>query len=965
MDKLERAFGEWIIRYRIWVILACVIMVILAIPFGKAPNLTTNYRVFFSKENPELRAFENLERTYSKQDNILFVITPKNGNVYTKETLRAVGELSNELRGKKGYIWKLPGIKQTSSLLYAQYSANGKNTLLVKDDYRKLKPESFQSIRSAAMKNYSSLKQYINSDATSATIPMHFSLPGNDRKAEVRQLKKDIAILLDQIHLKFPELKAQVDLSQLEKADIRNFKLVLTLQNQEKSSIINKTAFAAMDFLTNELQIAKGLAWSLPFSKRVDAINTYRHTIANGNDLNTEILVEDPNKLKPEDLARIRKIVEAEPTLMGRVVNESGTVTAVNVVVHIPGIDPQNEVPDTVREARRVARYIEQKYPHVKVRLTGMVMFSNAFPEASINDVKTLYPLALLFITVFLFLLTRSFASVLLTLSVILLSIISAMGIAIHIGIPLTPPSMSAPIVILTVAVASSVHILVSFVHQMRHEAMDKHAAIKESLRINLVPVFVTSLTTAIGFMTLNFSDVPPFRHLGSIVAMGVGVSFILSVFFVPAILSLLPILIKQRKLQNKTIMYRFGDWVVQQRRALFWSMLVLILLLIALIPRNSLNEVFLHYFDKSIQVRQDMDYAIKHLSGQYILEYSVEAPKKKTVCPDKSKNGGSGSGQITDPHYLKDVDKFITWLRSEENKKYVRHVFSFMDNIKRINRTMNDDKQDKHVCADKKKAAKGDCYYRVPDNSDVTSEYLMSFYPMTIPYGMDERDQIETINYSAMRVTLALNTVSTVEMVKFENKIQEWLKNNTQHIGSARGSGPTMMFTRISRRNAKSMLIGTTVALVLISFILIIAFRSVKMGMISMIPNLVPAAMGFGVWALLDGEIGLGLSIVTGMTLGIIVDDTIHFLSKYLRAKRENNYNAADSVRYAFHTVGYALVTTSIVLIAGFLIMSMSLFKMNSDMGILTSIVIGLALLADFLFLPPLLMKLEGKSNA
>jgi hypothetical protein len=297
MDKLERAFGEWIIRYRIWVILACVIMVILAIPFGKAPNLTTNYRVFFSKENPELRAFENLERTYSKQDNILFVITPKNGNVYTKETLRAVGELSNELRGKKGYIWKLPGIKQTSSLLYAQYSANGKNTLLVKDDYRKLKPESFQSIRSAAMKNYSSLKQYINSDATSATIPMHFSLPGNDRKAEVRQLKKDIAILLDQIHLKFPELKAQVDLSQLEKADIRNFKLVLTLQNQEKSSIINKTAFAAMDFLTNELQIAKGLAWSLPFSKRVDAINTYRHTIANGNDLNTEILVEDPNKL--------------------------------------------------------------------------------------------------------------------------------------------------------------------------------------------------------------------------------------------------------------------------------------------------------------------------------------------------------------------------------------------------------------------------------------------------------------------------------------------------------------------------------------------------------------------------------------------------------------------------------------------------------------------------------------------
>ncbi|KPJ89223.1 MAG: hypothetical protein AMJ53_15950 [Gammaproteobacteria bacterium SG8_11] len=145
---------------------------------------------------------------------------------------------------------------------------------------------------------------------------------------------------------------------------------------------------------------------------------------------------------------------------------------------------------------------------------------------------------------------------------------------------------------------------------------------------------------------------------------------------------------------------------------------------------------------------------------------------------------------------------------------------------------------------------------------------------------------------------------------------------------------------------------------------ILIIALRSIKIGFISLIPNLVPAAMGFGLWGLLVGEVGLALSVVAGMTLGIVVDDTVHFLSKYLRARRENHLPAPDAVRYAFTTVGMALLTTTIVLVVGFLILAQSSFQLNAGMGMLTSIVISFALLADFLFLPPLLMKFEEKKD-
>jgi len=176
--------------------------------------------------------------------------------------------------------------------------------------------------------------------------------------------------------------------------------------------------------------------------------------------------------------------------------------------------------------------------------------------------------------------------------------------------------------------------------------------------------------------------------------------------------------------------------------------------------------------------------------------------------------------------------------------------------------------------------------------------------------------------------------------------------------------SSPAVIFSHLAVRNIGSMIVGTLVALGLISLILIFALRSLKLGLISLIPNITPVAVAFGVWAIFDSEIGLALSIVAGMTLGIVVDDTVHFMSKYLRAKREKNLNAIEAVRYAFSSVGVALLVTTFVLAAGFLVLSLSAFELNSAMGLLTAITIVIALIIDFLFLPPLLIALEERQN-
>jgi predicted RND superfamily exporter protein len=208
--------------------------------------------------------------------------------------------------------------------------------------------------------------------------------------------------------------------------------------------------------------------------------------------------------------------------------------------------------------------------------------------------------------------------------------------------------------------------------------------------------------------------------------------------------------------------------------------------------------------------------------------------------------------------------------------------------------------------------------------------------------------------------LVVTLDDITSQEMIALSETGENWLKENAPEHMFTYGSSPALMFSNISRINVQSMIRGSIVALLLISTLMVFALRNVKIGVVSLVPNFLPAAMGFGLWGITNGRIDIGLSIVMGMTLGIVVDDTIHFLSKYLRARRENGMNPEDAVRYAFKTVGKALVVTSFILVVGFTILSFSAFSMNGNMAKLTALTLGIALIADFLFLPPLLIKFE-----
>lgn len=752
-------FAHWIIRWRYLVVLTVIGAVIAAGAGMPKLSMSDDYRMFFGEDNPQLLEFERMQNTFNKNDNIMFVVTPKDGQVFSIQTLKAV-----------------------------------------------------QAITEAA--------------------------------------------------------------------------------------------------------------WQIPYSTRVDSITNYQHTYAEEDDLIVGDLVVDAETLSADELARIQAIAVNEPLMVHRLISPDARYTGINVNVQLPG-KSLTEVPEAVNYARTIKTEMLAKFPEIEIRLVGLAVMNNAFPEASVQDVMTLYPLALAFIIATLFFLLRGYSGAVVCFTMIIMSIIVAMGISGWSGIMLTPPVLSAPIMILTMAIANGVHLLVTMRHEMAI-GRDKITAMVESIRINIQPVFVTSLTTVLGFLSLNFSDAPPFHDLGNIAAIGVATAFILSVTFLPAMVIIMPTH-SRKEVIGKQALGHFGEFVIKHRQRLLVTTTAGSLALVALVPINELNDVFVKYFDETIEFRRDSDYAAEHLTGVYYIDYALRSAE---------------AGGISNPEFLKKTEQFSDYLRSLPE---VIHVHTITDTFKRLNKNMHGDDP---------------AWYKLPDEREMAAQYLL-LYEMSLPYGLDLNNQID-ISKSATKISVTLGTISSNAILDLEEKTSQWLRQNFPEI-EASASGPTVMFAHIGKRNIHSMLIGTTVALIMISMVLIFFMRSLKYGFISLLPNLLPAAVAFGIWAIFSGQVGLALSVVTGMTLGIVVDDTVHFLSKYIRARREKNMNAEEAVRYAFNSVGIALLVTSVVLIAGFMILAQSHFVLNSEMGLLTSLVIALALVLDFTFLPPLLMKFDG----
>ena len=688
----------------------------------------------------------------------------------------------------------------------------------------------------------------------------------------------------------------------------------------EDGSVFSAVPLAAIEDLTEA-------AWLAPYATRVDSLTNYPHSYAIGDELFVEPLVEDASGLSDEDLKRIEQVAVKSDELVNRLVSKDGRVGALAITFAMPDENRDQatiEITDYLQDMLAAARV---DYPKNRFFLTGDVPLNRALATAAQDDLQFLAPFAFLLIVAAAGVLLRSLVSTFVVAVAALTSMGTTMGLAGWLGAEFSPLSSMVPIIVMAMSVANSIHVSNAVFRSMSSNT-PKIDAIGHSLRVNGRPMLMTAATTIVGFLSLNASDSPPFHILGSYVAFGVGCAFLYAITLVPALFAILPLRPRGGPGKQAAIFVSLGEFTIRHRVILLCGLSLLSAVLIAGIQRNVLTDRWAHYFDDSYEFRRDTDFIFDNLTGVDILEYSLEAGRE---------------GGISDLHYLQEVEAFADWFRAQPD---VVHVRAISDVMKRLNRILHDDNPE---------------YFSLPDDPQLAAQYLL-LYELSLPFGVDLNDRIDAAK-SATRMTVVLRSFSSRDHRKIDDRAKEWLATNAPQLSDG-ATGATIISAYLSKRNIEAMMLSTILAMALISLMLIVILKSIRIGLASLIPNFVPAAAAYGLWGYLVGEMGLTASVIAVIAFGIIVDDTIHFLSRYLDARR-NGETSQDAIRQVFKTVAPALWTTTAVLSIGFLVFALSGYIGGYTLGLLLTMTLVIALIADLLLLPTLLLIVDRTKNS
>ena len=689
---------------------------------------------------------------------------------------------------------------------------------------------------------------------------------------------------------------------------------VLMVVSSADKKVTDPALLAAIGDLTTR-------AWKLPHSTRVESLTNFPHVTSDADSFAVEELVPDPAKVTPARAAQVERIALADNLVVNRLISKDAKTAGVLVNFNLPE-EGSTQVREIIAALRALAKSFEADHPGVDVKLTGNVILLGTFAEAAVSDALLLIPVSLVVSGLIMLLFVRAVRPSLAIVSLLVLSSASAMGVAGWLGYVVNPASIAAPIIIVTVNMAAAVRIVTTTMAFLG-QGMTKREAIHRSLIIHIKPVTLTNFTSAVGFLSMNLAEAPPFRDLGNMVAIGIAIAYVLTFTWLPAIL--LRMDLKPAQSRSERAMIGLGHFVNRNYIGLLFLCAVIVVASGTWLQRIVLDDDFARYFDSRFQYRQYSDFTENHLTGLNIVEFDV--------------GSGKDNGVYT-PEYQKKLADFLVWLRAQD---HVVSVIGIPDITSRIENAMNNNKQS-----------------AVPDDADSIAQYFL-LYELSLPYGSSLNDQINVAR-SSSRVTVILRHVKSSEIRAFSHHAEDWLVAHAPASMKAKGISINVLFSNVSWINIRSM-IGTTIAsMLVIALIVGVALRSFGYGLMSIVMNVLPSIVGFGIWGLLVGQIGLAASVITAMTIGLVVDDTIYFLLMY-QAARKRGLSSEAAINEVFELVGTAMLVITVSLAVGFGVLIASGFEVNRSLGAMMTVVILANLFIDWLMLPPLLRLIDRKT--
>lgn len=709
-------------------------------------------------------------------------------------------------------------------------------------------------------------------------------------------------------------------------------------------------------FLEKLKRLHEELRDNVPYIEDITSLINARNTRGKGN----ELIVEDLLENWPESEAALKEIKERalnNEMYKNMLISEDGKFTTIAIQTQnytstgqeidvLDGFDEMDIALDDQKsdvdyltdrensEAVNTVRTIVERYrsPDFEIYLAGSPVVVHFLKQNMMKDMRKFMLLAFLTIALFLFLMFRRISGVVFPLLIVIASLLSTLGLMAFFGTPIKLPTQILPSFLMAVSVGDAVHIMAIFYHRYKQSG-DKEDAVTYAVGHSGLAILMTSLTTAGGLFSFANAELAPISDLGIYSGIGVTLALTYTIVLLPALISITPIKpggnTEHKSPLMDRLLYKIGEIAAAHPIKILMIASIIIAISIVGITRIKFSHYVLKWFPKDNSIRLATEKIDEELRGSITLE----------VIIDTGKTNG-----LYDPDMLNRLEASADYVESLQYEEiFVGKAWSLTTILKEINQALNENREE---------------YYRIPDNKALIPQEFLLFENS----GSDDLEDVTDSQFSKARFTVKMPFRDAVSYTEFIKMVSDHFR--TQYPDAEiTSTGMTYLFFRTVTNAIHTMAKSYTIALVVITIMMIILIGKFRIGLLSMIPNLFPIVLTMGIMEWFNMPMDLFTMLVGSIAIGLAVDDTIHFMHNF-RRYFEQSGDPKWAVMETLHTTGRAMLVTSCVLSVGFLILIFASMNNIRNFGILTGFTIIMALMADY-FIAPALMILVNRPKS
>ena len=706
-------------------------------------------------------------------------------------------------------------------------------------------------------------------------------------------------------------------------------------------------------FLEKLFKLHEEIESEVPYIKAVDSLKNARKTVGNKSELIVEDLFLDGIPTEQEKLNAIADFAKSNAIYRDLYLNKDATFTTIMITTNTytsAGVDEFDALADgfsedeesheelafiTAEETNELILKLEdilKKYrgENFKIYDAGTPIVTKNLQYTLMSDMSKFIIFVVLTIAFLLFSTFRRVSGIFIPLVVVLLTLLATIGSMALFGYPITSMTQILPSLLLAVAIGDSIHILTIFYHKY-DETKEKSSAIAYAIGHSGLAVVMTSFTTAASLASFSISEIAPVAALGIFSALGVSLALLLTLVFIPIMLSLIPIKHKHDDKDSTLDIFMLGvaEFSIKHYKGITFIAGSIIVVSLLLAAQMHFSHNPLHWFKKDNIVRTNTETIDKELRGSITIEVILDTHKE---------NG------VYDPHFLNTVEKVTQEIYTYKGENYfIGKIVSINDVLKEIHQALNENKKE---------------FYKIPQNRDLIAQEFLLFENS----GSDDLEEIVDSQFSKTRLSIKAPWVDSVEYVAMMEALQTLLNANFKDMATVNITGTLPILSTTITKSIESSIESYIIAFIVIAILMVMLIGSLKLGLLSMIPNLTPIMFGVAFMVVFDLPLDMFTILIGAIAIGMVVDDTIHYMHNFKRYYIIHN-DVDEAIRLTLHSTGRAILITSIVLSSGFLVFMFASMTNLFNFGLITGVTVFVAMITN-LTLTSALMKLVMRED-